>query len=431
MKKNWLLLGLSCLLMVSLILSGCSSSSTGSSTEDEKVELTLWTWPDNDKTLAKLMPEFEKQNPNIKVKIQAFANGTYPNKLLSGLVSGKGPDVAMLEIETVGQFKEKNAFVDLSKKPFNAGELEGDYAQFAWDYVKKENGEIFALPKNTGPGAMFYRRDLFEAAGLPTEPAEVHELLKTWDDYIKVGGDLTKQGKQWMIATPNEIYGTIMSQAGVSFFDKDGNPQVEHPDSAEALEYVSKAHKAGIVSPANKEWSDEWNATMQNGTVATYFSGNWFGSLLKNAYATDSAGKWGVTFAPEYKGNKSFNRGGDFLSILKTSKHKEEAWKLVQFISGNKDSLKTMYTENDLYPALVDAQKEDWINQPNAFFKDQVVNEVFGTVSEEMQAPTINAKDPIVNEAMGSAITNVIQDKMTTEEALGEASKQVKAKIGN
>lgn len=417
-------------MLVALALSGCSSSTSKSEGDNGKeVEITVWTWPDNDKTFEKTIPLFEKEHPNIKVKVQAFGNGSYADKLLTGLVSGTGPDVAMVEIENVAQFKSKKGFVDLSKKPYNANEYEGKYADFAWDYVKDQDGKIFALPKNTGPGAMFYRRDLFEAAGLPTDPTEVHNLLKTWDDYLEVGKKLTQKDKQWMVATPNELYSTILSQAGISLFNEDDKLQIEHADSVKALEYVDKTNKEGIISPFNEEWSDEWNATMQNGTVATYFTGNWFGGLLKDVYAKGTEGKWGVTLAPEYDGKSAFNRGGDFIGILESSKHKEAAWEFIKFVTQNEESLETMYTKNDLYPAWTPAQQSEWINEPDAFFGDQILNEVFGNVSEHMHAPITNPNDPIAFTAIKEAITNIIQGEMNVEEALENATKQIDAKV--
>lgn len=419
-------------MLAALIISGCSNSTGANEDEDgKKVELTVWTWPDNDKTFEKTIPFFEKEHPNIKVKVQAFANDHYVEKLLSGLVSGKGPDVAMIEIGSVAKFKSSKGFVDLSKAPYNAGDLKGKYADFAWDYVNGENGKIFALPKNTGPGAMFYRRDLFEKAGLPTEPAEVHELMKTWDDYLEVGKKLTQKDKQWMVATPNELYSTILNQANISNFDEKGKLQLNKPDAVKALEYVDQANKEGIVSPFDKIWSEEWNATMKNGTVATYFIGNWFGGLLKDVFAQGTDGKWGVTLAPEYNGVSAFNNGGDFIGMLESSKHKDAAWEFIQFVTQNKDSLETMYTKNDLYPAWVDAQQAEWLKQPDGFFANQVLNEIFSQVSSEMHAPITNPNDPIAKEAIDTMITNITHGGKSVDEALKDVTKQIKAKVQN
>ena len=49
---------------------GSGSSSNGGNSG----QITVWTWPDNDKTFAKTVPIFQQKFPGIKVNVQAFAN---------------------------------------------------------------------------------------------------------------------------------------------------------------------------------------------------------------------------------------------------------------------------------------------------------------------------------------------------------------------
>lgn len=417
-------------LISTVVFSACTGTQHSEmGEENNQVELVVWTWPDNDKAFEKIIPIFEKTNPNIDVNVQAFSSEEYHNKLLSSLVSGDGPDVAMIEINQVANFKNKKGFVDLSQEPFNAIQYKENFPEASWEYVEREDGSVFALPKNTGPGAMFYRRDLFEQAGLPTEPDEVHELLKTWDDYLEIGKKLSKEGEQWMVATPNELYSAITGQAGISNFDKDGNLQIEHPDAKKALEYVDKASKEGLISPHYTMWSPEWGATMQNGTVATYLSGNWLSGSMKDIYAQETAGKWGVTFAPEYQGNSAFNEGGDFIGILETSKQKDAAWEFIKFVTMNMESLEIMYTQNDLYPAWLPALEEDWLNTPDNFFAGQITNDIFGQVSQKLIPQVTNPNDPVVDDAMNSAFINIITGNANYDEALRLAKEEIEAKI--
>src|SRR5690606_517803 len=128
--------------------------------------------------------------------------------------------------------------------------------------VKGEDGYIFALPKNSAPAAMFYNKTMFEEAGLPSEPDEVHELLKTWDDYVKVAEQLSESGKQWMIDTPNGIVDTIMQQGGTSYFDADGKLLIDNEHFQYGYELVKKLNDIEAVSPF-AAWSPEWNGSMQ------------------------------------------------------------------------------------------------------------------------------------------------------------------------
>lgn len=411
------------------ILGACGSDS-GSGDEEVGGQITVWTWPDNDKTFEKTVPIFEKAHPGVTVKVQAFANDQYDNKLLATLVSGSGPDVAMVEITNVAKYKGKPGFVNLAEEPYNAKRYAENYADFAWSYVyDEEQDRVFALPKNTGPAGLFYRRDVFEEVGLPTEPDEVHEIFKTWDDYLANGKKAVIKDVRWLVDTPMAIVNAIRAQAGVSLFDESGESQLTSPVITEAVEYAKRAYDAGLVSPF-EAWSQEWGAAIKNGTVATFLTGNWFGGSAKSIYAPETAGKWGVAFAPEYNGNAAFNAGGDFIGILQTSKNKATAWEFIKFVTQSSDSLRTMYRENDLYPAWEPVLDEPWMNQPDDYYAGQNVNEVFAEVSANMKPPVTNPEDGAAAEALGDAVLDVMQGKASVTDALAAARRRVEGRTG-
>lgn len=412
--------------MVLFLFTACSSNEK-SGGEDGKTELTVWTWPNNDQTFEEItIPLFEKKYPDINVTVQGFSQDSYHDKLATAAVSGEGPDVAMIEIGNVVKFKELGAFEDLSKDPYKADEFEGQYVDFFWDYATGEDGYIFALPKNSAPATMFYNKTLFEEAGLPTEPEEVHGLLKTWDDYFKVADQLSASGEKWMIDTPGGIVDTVMQQAGTSYFDEDGQLLIDNEHFKYGYDLVKKLNDLEAISPY-EAYSPEWNASMQNGTVATFFAGNWFGKYLKNN-AVGTEGEWGITYAPEYNGQSSFNNGGDFIGILKDSKNKEAAWEFVKFVSQDMENLKGMYEKDELYPAFSAGMEEDWMNQEKEFFGGQVTNEIFQTVQENMGNPFLTENDPIAKEAVGKMLTNITFGDMSIEEALEQAKDEINAK---
>ena len=392
--------------------------------------ITVWTWPDNDKTFAETVKLFNKVHPEITVKVQAFANGNdiYKNKLLTSLISGSGPDVAMVEIGVVSFFRDKPGFVDLSQAPYNAGRFASNYDQAAWANVKTKDGKIFALPKNTGPGALFYRRDLFKAAGIKDDPASVSASMKDWDQFIEVGKKISKDNKQWMISTADEMVNAITAEAGVSYFNSAGELQVTGPVFQKAFAYAKKAYDAGIISPFSS-WTPEWQATMSKGTVATYLWGNWFGGLLKSSFATDAQGEWGVAAPPAYNASSSFNSGGDYIGIMQNSKNKDASWTFISWVTQNAESLKAMYQKNDLYPAWTPALSASWMNGTDAYYAGENPNNVFKPVSAQMKPLTTNPADPIAANAVTTALNNVLKKNMDISSALSGAAQEIKSKM--
>jgi ABC-type glycerol-3-phosphate transport system substrate-binding protein len=393
--------------------------------------ITVWTWPNNDRTFQALMPAFNEAYPNIKVEVQGFPNGDnqYLNTLQRALLSNSGPDVAMIEIGVLALLRERPQWVDLAQDPYNADTLMSQFAPFAAANVTRPDGKIVALPKHTGPGGLFYRRDIFEQAGLASEPAEVEALFSDWNAFIEEGKKVVKPNERWLIANGMEIVSTMMAQRGVSWFDAQGNLQLDNPVVLEALQVVDKAADAGLISPFSM-WSPEWQGAFGRGQIATIMSGNWFGGLLKRAFAPDDAGKWGVAAAPaDSTGNRSFNAGGDHIGILETSKNKEAAWAFISWVVTDGTSLKQQYQNDDLYPAWTPAGSADWINFADPYYDGQNVNEVFAGIQANLIPATLNPKDSVVGAAMQTVVNNIVQGVSTPEQALEQAKTEVAARL--
>ncbi|WP_026703181.1 ABC transporter substrate-binding protein [Salibacterium aidingense] len=415
--------------MVGLTLMACSGSgsSEGSSSDDGKEEITVWTWPNNDQTFENItIPMFEEEHPDINVKVEAFGSEEYPQKLRTSLTAGEGPDVAMVEIANVSDFREMGTFENLNQEPYNAAELKADYVDYTWEYVEGDDGSVFALPKNTAPAAMFYNKKAFSEAGLPTDPDEVHELMKTWDDYVEAAGELSTSGEKWAISTPNQVKDTIIQQNGTPYYDEEGNLQINNETFMDAYDYVEQLDEMDAFSPY-VEFSSEWNGAIQNGSVATYFHGNWFEAYLKNN-SPEGEGNWGVTYAPEYKGQSAFNDGGDFIGIVKDSEKKETGWEFVQFVSQNSENLEKMYTQDALYPAYEEALSNEWMNQENEFFGGQVTNEIFAEVADNMEAPSISVNDPVAESGVNDLLSNITESDRSLNEALEQAVSEIEAR---
>lgn len=398
---------------------------------DTSGTITVWTWPNNDRTFAALLPSFNEAYPNIKVEVQGFPNADnqYLNTVQRALLSNSGPDVAMIEIGVLALLRERPQWVDLAQDPYNADELISQFAPFAAANVTRPDGKIVALPKHTGPGGLFYRRDIFEEAGLATEPAEVEALFADWDAFITEGQKVVKPNERWLIANGMEIVSTMMAQRGVSWFDTEGNLQLDNPIVIEALTKVDQAADAGLISPFTM-WSPEWQGAFGRGQIATIMSGNWFGGLLKRAFAPDDAGKWGVASAPaDETGNRSFNAGGDHIGILETSQNKEAAWAFISWVVTDGVSLQQQYQNDDLYPAWTAAGSADWINFQDPYYGGQNVNEVFADIQANLIPSTLNQDDNIVSDAVETAVNNIVQGVATPEEALEQAKTEVAARL--
>src|SRR6185437_927846 len=160
--------------------SGGSGSAGGAAVSQADIDkamatpttLTFWTWVPNIQSEVAL---FEAKYPAIKVNVVNAGQGTPQyTKLRTALQAGSGaPDLCQIEYQYVPTFTITESLLDL--RPHGASALKSKFVDWTWSQVSGPNGEVFAIPQDTGPMGMLYRKDIFDKYGIA--------VPKTWDDF--------------------------------------------------------------------------------------------------------------------------------------------------------------------------------------------------------------------------------------------------------
>ncbi|MCZ8514009.1 extracellular solute-binding protein [Paenibacillus filicis] len=406
------------LLMASLLLlSACSSGggAPGTATEgakandSKKVQLQMWFW--QGATFEKIIPEFNRTHPNIEIIPQIYKWEDAHKKLLTAMSAGSGaPDIAMIDISQIDQFlKYPDKFNDLNT--FGAKDLAKDYLDWKWKQSMAGDKQL-GLPTDIGPMVLYYRQDLFQQAGLPSEPADVAAKIKTWDDFLAAGKTLKEKTGASILSNPYELYGAIRDQGNQLYFDNDDKLIIEtNPQVKKALDYYKKAREMGIAGTYDqKNALQEYSAALNSGKIATYISAAW-GRGHVETRAPDTKGKWRAAKIPEGTGNM----GGSFLLIPKQTKYAKEAYTAISWLvsppqqlevfklSGNFPSTPSVYGDK----AFTETGYEFWGNQKLGVLFSEVAKDVKvqrkgpnyqtveDTISDGMQAVAVDkTKDP-------------------------------------
>ncbi len=163
-------------------------------------ELTFWTWVPN---IQKEVALFQKKYPAIKVKVVNAGQGTPQyTKLRTALKAGTGaPDAAQIEFQYIPTFSLTKSLVDL--RPYGAEALKDQFVPWTWQQVVGSGGEVWAVPQDSGPMGMLYRKDIFDKYGIA--------VPKTWDEFAAASRKLH--------AADPKVFMTNLaqSQAGVWF----------------------------------------------------------------------------------------------------------------------------------------------------------------------------------------------------------------------
>ncbi|MWV43161.1 extracellular solute-binding protein [Paenibacillus sp. HJL G12] len=405
------------LLIVVLMLSGCSSNSSNSNQKT----LTLWYW--NRGLDDKLIQAVQKQFPDVRINAQKIG-GDFKSKLKTTLAAGSnGPDIVAFNDWVTELFPSADRFYDLYE--LGAKDIEADYLDWKWQMGVTPEGKMIAMPIDTGPTALFYREDLFSKAGLPTDPEEVHEQMGTWEDYFKAGAKLQQafDGKVKLTDNIGGIYTQVNAQSDKIYFDKKDDFIGESSDSSmkKAWDLAVQASQMGLVANTNT-FSSEWNAATNNGKIASFVGAVWCKQILMDA-APDTAGKWRVARAPGGDGNN----GGSFLAIMKTSKQPKEAFEVMKWLM-NPENQVTAFKDINLFPSATKALDAPVMKEKEDFFGGQSTGDIFTESARNVKPAYFGSKYANLNGIVSRELQSVALGK-NPDAAWDAALKRVKKEL--
>lgn len=436
MKRKIILLVLLALMLIISACSGGGSKSTSNQRTNgegrEKVKIIVWVW-DSAKTALDLnMEAFEKEYPHIEVEYQINGTDDVFNKFLVASTSGDAvPDVIAVQSSQLSRLVEVGSLLDITDRvePYR-----DKMNAFKWPDTEKD-GRIYAMPWDSGPVVMFYRKDIFEQAGLPSEPHEVGELIQTFEDYYEAAKIIKEKTGVYMYsdsqtASNNRFFETIMWQRGLWYFDEEGNVTLNTPEAVEIGEYLKKFMEEGLVYDA-EPWSDSWlNGLKDN--VATIVGASWFDGVLSGQVAPDYAGKWAVAKMPKWSLDdpySSANDGGSNMAINKNSKYPEEAWAFVEFMLGRAESQLNMTVDGGLFASYEPIYEDERFQQPSEYFGGQDIRSIFAEAVTEIYPQSYTANFPMANQIMTNAFAKVFLNNVSVEQAFAEAEQEIKDKL--
>jgi lactose/L-arabinose transport system substrate-binding protein len=336
-------------------------------------EITIWSWDIAASSLKATIAGFNKKYPDVKVTVEDIGNQPTFDKTLAGCAAGGAglPDIISVENQKAEIFW--NQFPDCFADLKTLGYTDKTAALFPdFKRVELEAGDkVYAMPWDSGPVAVFYRRDFYEKAGV--DPA----TIKTWDDFIAAG-------KKIMGANPgvvmtqadlngdDEFFRMVSNEQGCGYFSTDASSiTVNQPGCIKALDVVKKMKDAGIVNAA--KWDEKIQANTA-GKVATQVYGGWYEGTIRST-SPDLSGKWGVYSLPSLTadGSHAANLGGSSLAITANSKNEEAAYAYVDYALGTTEGQVTMLKAFGLVPSLLAALQDPFVSTEQPYWAGQKV----------------------------------------------------------
>lgn len=329
---------------------GCGSSSSGdaksanASGDSKQVTLKLWhIWAadseSNRKPFLKVLDNFQKENPNIKLDIDETEAKAYDTKIKTAAAGDELPDV--FYSQAGGYLK---SFVDAGKvlpidDYLNDGTkdklLPGVLSNMTFD------GKVYGLPYTQATAVFFVNKEMFDQNGIKI-PETYNELVTAVKAFRAKGiTPMTVGAKdEW----PTTQYFDIMAirDAGAKVCNDALNKKGTYEDpgfidaAAKFQELVKlQAFNDGALGLTR----DESEMPFYEGKVPMYVNGSWtVGNIQKDN--SKIKGKILALKFPIIEGGKGeindFTGGAaEGFYVGANTKHKEEAVKLLKYITQN------------------------------------------------------------------------------------------------
>ncbi len=309
MRKKWTSI-LLCTAVAAAMMSGCGSSGSAPTTGaasggsqaagGEKKEVVIWDYFETDAQKAMmqdLIDGFNGSQSEYTASHVYVPFADYEKQLTLGIASGELPDLVILDGCSMASFISLGLFGDISDadiqwEEYIPGPMESTMA----------DGKHYGIPFATNCTALFYNKDMFDAAGLAYPDENT-----TWEQFHELAKALTKDGVTGFgNAATNTDEGTFQC---LQWLYTAGGSYTDIKSGMEAYELMQEMITDGSWSKECVNWTQsDVNNNFVAGNLAMQQNGPWqIPGIEKDAPDLN----YGVTVLPKKDGGS-----GQATSIL-------------------------------------------------------------------------------------------------------------------
>jgi multiple sugar transport system substrate-binding protein len=319
------------------VLADVACSSCSSNKQSEPTIIRFWAMGREGEVVQELVRDFERERPGVRVHVQQMPWTAAHEKLLTAHVGRSTPDIAQLGNTWVSEFVALRALEPLGERAAAAGASGAlpNSSQFPgiWD-TNVIDGEPYGIPWYVDTRLLFYRKDILASAGYESPPV-------TWDGWLGamhamkrvVGPDryaIFLPINEWSVPV---ILGL---QAGSPLLADDATRGAfSEAAFRRGFEFYVSLFESGLAPPiGNNEIANVYQE-FARGYINMFITGPWNVGEYRRRLPEDLQDDWSTAALPGPDGESTgvSVAGGSSLVIFRESRHKDEAWQLVEYLS--------------------------------------------------------------------------------------------------
>lgn len=357
-----------------------------------------------------LIPQFESENPGIKVNAVSHEWAELHDKIFVSASSDSLPDVARCDIAWLPEFQKMGVLVALDQEMSDFAAASSTLLDSAMS-TANIGGRYYALALNTNSKIMFYNTAMLDAASV-TAPATMDEWVET---VRKLSGENANGQQIWGWNEPAlsgwNLCPFIWSFGGSLTNDEQtlATGYINSEKTVKAIDAFAALVKEGALTGFNSgdiPMTDGFGADR----YAMMLEGPWKTAELAGAYP-DVA--YGTAPIPAGEGGSVSVLGGEDIAMF-AGANQEAAWKFMRFMTGE-------YAQTEMAKC-----GQIPVNKA-ALDSDVVKNAEYAPFIEAIQTakarPTVAAWSEMDNE-LNVAVTAVVSGEKTAQEAMDELAVQ-------
>ena len=261
--------------------------------QDDVIEIEYWQYNFQARVDAmnELIAQFEAENPGIKVVHNSdIPYDNFRDELAASAPAGVGPDVVTLFYGWIPAFVDAGYLVALPDDPFNEEFILETFSPMVAN--AKFEGSYWAVPTAVRSLALFWNKDIFEAAGLDPEspPTTLDEFVEAAIATTMYDGDesdilsITQEGHAPALSAQDHHWfrEVLIRQFGGAPYSDDGRTVTYNSEEGCAAFSWLAAFETEYVTGSNDILDGATNAFI-NGDSALHVDGSFrIGTIARN-----------------------------------------------------------------------------------------------------------------------------------------------------
>jgi multiple sugar transport system substrate-binding protein len=345
----------------------CAALALAACTRSGDRTLRFWAMGREGEVVGQLLADFTREHRGLAVRVEQLPWTAAHEKLLTAFAGDATPDVAQLgntwipELAALGALEPLQPWLDGAPKtpagPAERGIDPADYFDGIWR-TNQVDGALMGVPWYVDTRLLFYRRDLFERAGVRTVP-------DTWAGFVRALDALQRAGTPHPLLLPvaefEPLLALALQQDEPLLRDGGRYGNFRGAGFRRALGFYMERFASGQApSVSGGEIANLWQE-FGRGTFAAFISGPWNIGELDRRLPAALRDSWATAPLPGPDGPGASTAGGSSLVVFKRSPRRDDAMLLLAYLSRPDVQLRFHALTGDLPP-----RRSAWSRAPLA-----------------------------------------------------------------